>query len=156
MTRNNMECYLRKADCSDCDLLYEWANNPDVRQNAFNSEHISYDTHCKWFEKIMSDCNTLQYILMQNDTPLGQVRLTINNDEAEIDYSIDSSKRGEGYGKRILALVSSEIAQNHTQITRLIGRVKENNTASKHCFEANGFEKVFVQYELDLREKNNV
>jgi len=36
--------FLRKATLSDIDLLYEWANDPVVRENSFSTESISYDT----------------------------------------------------------------------------------------------------------------
>ena len=40
--------YLRTADENDMDLLFQWANDPDVRKNSFHSEPISYETHKKY------------------------------------------------------------------------------------------------------------
>lgn len=39
---------LRKAEQSDMDLLFEWANDPAVRKNSFRSDPIPYADHVKW------------------------------------------------------------------------------------------------------------
>ena len=91
--------YLRKAEATDVDLLFEWANEPEVRKNSFNSELIDYSVHTKWFNKVLSSDNIEQFILMDDDTAVGQIRININEDEAEISYSIGAEFRGKGYGK---------------------------------------------------------
>lgn len=43
--------YLRNASCSDMDILYKWANDPDTRLNAFSTDPIPYAVHKEWFQK---------------------------------------------------------------------------------------------------------
>lgn len=75
-----MALYLREAVEEDMDLLYEWANDAEVRKNAFHTEQIPYDTHKKWFENLLKDTETLQYILVEEETAknitflIGQVK----------------------------------------------------------------------------------
>ena len=38
-----MRLSLREVTAKDMDLLYEWANDPTVRQNAFHTEPIPYE-----------------------------------------------------------------------------------------------------------------
>lgn len=59
-----MEGYLRKATIADMDLLFEWANDPLVRQNSFTTEKITYEEHQRWFWKALERENFQQYIYM--------------------------------------------------------------------------------------------
>lgn len=54
---SNDKLQLRRAAKSDVDILYEWANDAIVRQNAFNTYSINYDEHTGWFNRVMEDSN---------------------------------------------------------------------------------------------------
>lgn len=142
--------YLREANMQDMDLIYEWANDPAVRINSFNSEPIQYDTHVKWYNRIMSEEAVLQFILMDDDTPVGQIRLNIDGDEAEIGYSIASAYRGKGYGHAVLQLVAEEVKADHPDIKCLVAKVKPGNIASRKLFEHEGYETEYTCYKLQL------
>lgn len=148
MSKKNI--YLRKATEEDIDLLFEWANDPVVRVNSFNIEPIPYEKHVKWFKKIMDDPNVLQFILMDEDIPVGQIRLNVNGDEAEIGYSIGNEFRGKGYGRRILQLVFDEVQKNHHEISSLIAKVKPENIASNKLFVSEGYGIEYTCYTLKI------
>ena len=38
MDSKGKECYLRLVKPEDIDLLFSWANDPEVRKNAFHTE----------------------------------------------------------------------------------------------------------------------
>ncbi len=145
---------LRKAKNNDMDLLYRWANDPLVRKNSFNSDTISYDDHKKWFKKIMSDETVQQYIMERNGIPIGQIRLTISGNSAEVGYSIDRDYRAQGYGHIIIDLISEEVNNNHPDIKRLVAKVKKENMASAKLFESAGYEMVY-EFSLDTKWANN-
>ena len=140
--------FLRKAEKDDMDLLFRWANDPVVRSNSFNTDLIPYENHVKWFNKIMEDPSVLQFILMDDDIPVGQIRLNIEDNEAEIGYSIGSEFRGKGYGHKILQLIAEEITSEHPQITTLIAKVKTDNIASNKLFKSEGYEMKYSCYTL--------
>lgn len=142
--------YLREANLQDMDLIYEWANDPVVRINSFNSEPIPYETHVKWYSRIISDESILQFILMNDDTPVGQIRLNINSDEAEIGYSIASAYRGKGYGHKVLQLVAEKMKADYPDIRYLVAKVKPENIASKRLFEHEGYETKYTCYKMQL------
>lgn len=144
--------YLRKADFSDIDILFEWVNDVETRENSFDSHIITYEEHLEWFEKMMSDQNQVQYIMMNGDTPVGQVKLSLSGVEAEISYSISKKLRGCGYGKEILCLVMEKVRNDYPSITKLIGKVKPSNGASFHCFTKNGFEEKYQLLEYYMKE----
>ena len=141
--------YLREATPTDMDLLFEWANDPAVRKNSFRSDPIPYEDHVKWFQHVMEDKNILQFILMDDDIPVGQIRLNLDNDEAEIGYSIVAEYRGKGYGHKILQLMIDKVHTEYPQIKKLIAKVKPENKASKKLFESEGYEMKYSCYSLD-------
>lgn len=143
--------FLRRVKHDDLDLLHQWANDSVVRNNSFNTDHISYINHVEWFNKIMSDSAVLQFILMDDDTPVGQIRLNVVNEEAEIGYSIGSEFRGQGYGHKILQLVADEVRRSYPEIKDLIAKVKPKNAASSSLFEFAGYEKSYICYTLKIK-----
>lgn len=141
---------LRLATRADMDILYNWANDPITRENSFNKNPISYETHVKWFEKMMSAKDIIQFILMYDDIPIGQARLSIEDDWALIGYSISEAYRGMGYGKKLCQLLINKVKEEYPHIKKLVAQVKPQNVASAYCFQKCGFYKSFEQYELDV------
>ena len=58
-----MNLYLRNVTENDIDLLYEWANDSEVRRNAFHTEQIPYSTRKAWFAKVLEDNNDAVHIM---------------------------------------------------------------------------------------------
>lgn len=147
-----MKLFLRKVGWEDMDLLYQWVNEPEVRENAFHTETIPYEAHKKWFHHLMEDDNQILYILILDNNPIGQIRITICGDYAEIDYSITQEKRGLGYGKEMIKLLVDTVCTHHPAIIKLIAKVKPSNTVSAYCFEKNNFQETYRHYELLINE----
>lgn len=144
--KNNF--YLRDASEADMDLLYKWVNDPEVRKNAFHTEPISYTEHISWFQRILKDEECVQYIFMEENEAVGQIRFNIEADEAVIDYSIAPKMRGKGYGKILLKMGTEKFKETYPAIKKIIGQVKKENTVSKKCFSDIGFKEVYTQFEL--------
>lgn len=147
--------YLRKVQPTDLDLLFQWANDSTVRQNAFHTEQIPYENHVKWFTKMMADESVHQYILCEGEEPIGQIRLNIEGNEALIDYSISAEHRGRGYGSKLLQLMKNQIVTDKISgVIKMTGQVKYENFASARAFEKCGFTKKdmteYIQYELEV------
>ena len=141
--------YLREATTEDRELLYEWANDPETRRASFHTEIIAYEEHCRWFERILNDKNELQFILMNQDEPVGQVRLTLEGEDAVVSYSIAPDKRGLGYGKEIIRLICEE-ARRYPFVRKIVARIKPLNKASMACFEKAGFIEEYRQVALEV------
>lgn len=148
--------HLRQVCLADRELLFGWANDNTVRANAFHTEKISYADHIKWFAGIMKNDAIYQYILYDNEIPVGQIRLNMEGDRAFIDYSIAAEFRGMGYGTALIQLLLQELetVKMPDKLT-LIGQVKQQNFASANVFEKCGFtpikKKDYIQYELVWR-----
>lgn len=130
--------YLREARSADVDLLYHWVNDPMVRQNAFNTNQINYESHCNWFARCLHSEDVKIYILVKKEIPVGQVRLNIENGEALIDYSIASNYRGHGLGCVIIELISEKVVSMRN-VDYLTAYVKFGNKPSQMVFIKNGF-----------------
>ena len=147
--------WLRKVKPCDMDLLFRWANDETVRANAFHTEKIPYENHVQWFEKMMADATVYQYILCDGTVSVGQIRLTVEEGEALIDYSVAPAYRGKGYGAELLRLLCQQLdIDKITSVTKLIGQVKYQNQASAKVFEKSGFRKTmlpaYIQYEKEM------
>ena len=101
--------YLRKATIEDRDLLFQWANDPLVRKNSFSTAEIAYEEHVDWYNRVLDREDCIQYIYMDGEYPVGQARITLNGDSAEIGYSICEEMRSRGYGQKLLALISEKV-----------------------------------------------
>lgn len=144
------DLYLRDVTEKDIELLFEWANDNSVRKNAFHMEKISYKEHEVWFHKLLSDKKQAQFIMMDKNQPVGQIRLSFDGEIAEIDYSIDLNKRGMGYGKAICKMIIQKLKKEFPNIKKLVAKVKTSNAVSRKCLGENGFKEIYRQYELDI------
>lgn len=142
--------YLRDAVESDVNLLFQWANEKCVRKNSFLSHEISYNEHIIWYKDILEKENIRQFIYMHDNEPVGQIRITINGQEAEVSYSICVEKRQMGYGKEMLALLNQRVKQDYPDIKKLIAKVKPENIASQKVFSDIGYDLKFYAYEIEL------
>jgi len=148
--------YLRKAKAEDVELLFAWANNLDVRRNAFQQQEITWEEHKAWYErKLRQDESQIFIACISTDggdgKPVGQIRLDRDGDSAQIDYSIDQAFRGKGYGTRMVR-EAERIAD--PKIHRLCAKVKRSNPSSARVFEKCGFERRgeapdYVEYERE-------
>ena len=118
----------REANENDTQLYFDWANDPVVREQSYNSNPINFENHKKWFESKINDCSCLMFIF-QNEKKLniGQIRIQKeNNKEALIGISIASDFRGRGYAKDMLQIASDFFLKSNP--TFLINAfIKETN-----------------------------
>lgn len=130
--------FLRNAQKEDILLLFCWANDPIVRQSAFCTEDITFQSHKQWFLRSLNSDIRQIFILQKGELPIGQVRLEQKNNEWLIDYSIDAAWRGRGYGTKILQLMEGTLSKG----TLLVAEMKNTNIPSQKVFESLGYEKV--------------
>lgn len=130
----------RKAAPSDLDLYFNWANDPLVREQSFNSDAITLEEHSIWFMAAIANSN-LQMLVFSNEAnePVGQVRLQKkNNSEAVIGVSISPEHRGKGYASRMLEMAADCFLKEHKDCT-IHAYIKQTNIGSVKSFEKAGF-----------------
>ena len=149
---------VREAKLEDSDQYFVWANNPEVRKNSFSHDPISKDSHAKWFSKRISASDSRLLVVADFEgNDLGQVRFDFDEQKQGwiVDFSIDSSCRGGGYGTTALLEALFWIRQRHQGRLLILAYVLDMNPASKSIFNGLGFKQIgtsdnFSSYSLVL------
>lgn len=128
---------LRIADISDAKLLFRWANEEQVRKNSIQQEKIVWKNHLVWLQRALDSPFCEIFILEKGGSALGQIRIEYLKRYWEIDYSIDKSFRGKGYGKIIVKKLLERFPDRSFK-----AKVKESNLISSKIFESLSFRKV--------------
>lgn len=128
-----MELKLRKVNKEDCKILFDWTNDPAVRENAFNTEPVKWKEHQKWFATKLKNENDQIFLLVKDGVPVGQIRFEKEEDYWKLSYSIANEHRGQGLGKELVKLGLEEVQG------KVRAWVKKDNPASLKVFEGIGF-----------------
>ena len=129
----------RPVTMEDAELILIWRNDIASRNNSFSQDEICMETHINWLEKKLADVACQMFILADDGEPVGQIRIDILGRIGEISYLIAPGHRGKGYGTDILMQCEKVVDK---QIEVLAGLVKDENKASKRCFEKAGYVKL--------------
>ena len=94
---------IRKASLDDMRVVFENANEPEVRSMSINSEPIKWEEHVRWFEWTICDEAVLYYTAYQAGIFIGQVRVNCDGESAAtVSISLSKNGRGRGFGSKIL------------------------------------------------------
>ncbi len=119
---------------ADAALLFEWANDPDVREASFNGEPIGAVEHVKWLAARLPEGGF--YIAEEDDgRQVGYARVERTG---EIAVSIDAPLRNQGLGRRLIVMAAAR-ATDELGLAEVWARVKTENEASLVAFAAAGF-----------------
>ena len=102
-----MEKYfkLRKVTKGDWKVILEWRNDKITRQNSFNSELISINTHKEFIKNTLINTDRNLFILEYNEIPVGTIREDrVDKDEFELSYVISPKYRGKKIGQIMISL----------------------------------------------------
>ena len=135
---SNIIGYLRRAELTDCDMIFEWANDSEVRKQSFSTDKIEYLNHVKWFQSKIEDDHHDFFIYMIENSCVGQVRVDRKENVGKIGFSISKEFRNSGYGRQMLVLLEKEYDPGFC----LEGEVKFDNKRSQQCFESLGYQKI--------------
>lgn len=140
--------HLRPLQLGDRRLLWEWANDPDVRVSSFSPEPISWETHEAWFDEKLhssrkSGSRTLIFIALDKaKNAVGQIRFDMRPDgDWEVGISVDRKVRGRGVGSELIAAGLRKLLQETTTAC-VHAHVKPENVASAKSFERAAFRRA--------------
>ncbi|PYV58161.1 MAG: UDP-2,4-diacetamido-2,4,6-trideoxy-beta-L-altropyranose hydrolase [Acidobacteria bacterium] len=130
---------LRPVTASDSRLLWEWANDPEVRKQSFTQETISWPVHDSWFQSRLAESDTLIRIAEnQNGDSIGVVRFKLSEENAVVSISLAQQFRGLGLAATVLKCALQELAQT-IPVRDISAYVKPENLSSLRLFERAGF-----------------
>lgn len=128
---------IRPIKTEDASLLFDWANEAQVRLNSISRTDISWEGHIAWLKSKLNNGTTYMFILEDENTPIGQIRFDKIGSAYEVDYSIDKHFRGQGFGT---VVVNEGIKKLRKQTdSAVIAKVWERNIASIKVFKKLGF-----------------
>jgi UDP-2,4-diacetamido-2,4,6-trideoxy-beta-L-altropyranose hydrolase len=131
---------IREVTEDDLMLLFEWANDEQVRKNSFSTEPIPVQNHKRWFDGVLEDEQTVLYIATADGKPAAHIRFKLVAGKAVISYLISGEFRGRGLGHAILLKGIERLRHQRPELKAVEGLVKPDNVASVRAFEKAGFE----------------
>ena len=135
---------LRKANDSDCELIWHWRNDPEVRSVALDQEPLAWTTLTDWFYDAQRDPNQ-QVLIVENaiGQPMGEINFQIDDhhQQATISMLLGQENRSRGTGALLVKLALEQLFAT-TDVTRVVARMRSGNVASEKSFRAAGFELI--------------
>ena len=129
---------IRKANMKDCNILFEWANDPLSRKNSFYPAQIKYESHKKWLAEKFEQKNNIFYIIEFDNQKAALVRFERKKEETVIGIHIDKKFRGRGLASEFIIKASRKyLVKNSEKISAFI---KVENMASIKSFTKAGFQ----------------
>jgi UDP-2,4-diacetamido-2,4,6-trideoxy-beta-L-altropyranose hydrolase len=137
---------LRPVREDDCGRLWQWANDPLVRQVSFSSQTIPWDQHVRWFQSRLAD-STEMFLIVEDaeNRPLGQIRYTLGIERAEVSITMDPDFRGKGFGSAALSMATTEVFRK-TGTVAVDAWIKAGNQASMNAFVRAGYRPLEVRH----------
>ena len=130
---------LTKATERDARLIWEWANEPEVRRVSFASGQIPWETHQQWYSRTLSDPGSSIWIAYDAaDEPVGQIRFESREGRMYVSVSVAAGRRGTGQA-RILIEEGLVQAAREFPGRRAHALIKRDNVASIRAFQRAGF-----------------
>jgi RimJ/RimL family protein N-acetyltransferase len=132
---------LRHATAHDADMLLGWANDPTTRASGFHPAPIDRVTHERWLATRLTSPRSRLYIGLDDDRPVGQVRLEAGPDgRVEVGISVAPEARGRGVGRDLLrAGLAAGTADPDLEVDVFTARIRPANDASIALFARAGF-----------------
>ncbi len=133
------EFRLRRAEETDCRLLWEWANDAIVRSVSFSPAAIPWEQHLQWFTSRLAAPDALIYMITDlKEQPVAVVRFHREGPRAVVSICLGPAFRGKGLGNVILNMANEELFRS-TEVAAIDAYVKPENEASVRLFTRAGF-----------------
>ena len=135
---------LRPANEYDCEMIWRWRNDPEVRSVALNQEPLTWTTLTDWFYHAQADPSQQAWIIENAiGHPIGEFSFEIDgrNDQASINMLLDQTNRSRGTGAMLIKLAVEQLLAT-TNVTQVVAQMRSGNIASEKSFHAAGFEPV--------------
>ena len=130
---------LRRTVDSDCEIFWEWANDPGARAASFRNKAISWEHHTQWFRAKLVDPKAILYtVTNKSGLPMGEVRYQVDGERAVLSIGLDAQFRGCGWGQKILAIATERFFQD-SKVEFIDAYVKPTNKPSLNLFAGAGF-----------------
>ncbi len=125
---------LRTASMDDALDILKWRNDEKSVESSFTKSKISVPQHMEWYKNKLASPLCHIFILEEDGSKAGMIRVDQNGDVGEISYMVAPEKRGRGLGKALLSLLENNLPDG---VKALVGFVLPDNQPSKKTFLSN-------------------
>ena len=130
---------LRPADLNDAERVFEWRNRPEIVALSSSRRPVSWGEHQAWFGDAVRDENRRVFIVLRDDTPIGQVRFDrLGAEECEVSIYLLAEHTGRGLGTMALRIGCRTIFRTWP-VARIVAFVRRENVRSLQAFGKAGF-----------------
>ena len=139
--------YLQKASYDDCQDIFNWQSNTEIRKYSHNSEPVEWHQHCSWLRStVANDYKHLYMIKLkvhnsQTSLSVGLLRLDRRkktHDAIDAGWLISILIASEMQGKKLAEQAINAIAHTYKK-QGIIAEVHLDNLASHRLFIRSGF-----------------
>jgi UDP-2,4-diacetamido-2,4,6-trideoxy-beta-L-altropyranose hydrolase len=134
---------LRRVGYSDCEALWAWANEPEVRAASFNSAPIPLSGHRRWFARRLNSsvCDIL-IATARDGHRVGVIRFDADKRSClTVSITVSADHRNEGYGSNIIRRACARL-RTRRHVRNFFADIKLDNVASQVVFRRAGFRKL--------------
>jgi RimJ/RimL family protein N-acetyltransferase len=130
--RTEQKLSLRPATLEDAELLLKWRNDMTTRMASHTVDEVKLEKHIEWLKTTLQNKNRQLYVAEEKGTFVGTVRADFENGVHELSWTVAPEARGQGVGKRMVALLANRIKEP------IRAEVKKGNDASSRIAECSG------------------
>ena len=135
---------LRPAIDSDCELIWQWRNDPEVRSVALDQQPIAWSDHTGWFDESQAD-DKRQIFIAKNTAghSIGHIEFQFDEggNQVRLSLIVDQKHRGRGTGVSLIKIALERIFAT-TEINKVVAQMRSGNTASEKSFRTAGFRTI--------------
>jgi UDP-2,4-diacetamido-2,4,6-trideoxy-beta-L-altropyranose hydrolase len=141
---------LQEASYDDCQTLFEWQSNNEVRKYFHNPEPVKWQQHCDWLENTLANTNKHLYIIKlitsggEKLESVGVLRLdAIEYSQYAIDANweisiiISPEYQGRNFAERAIRKIPESFKNEG-----IVAEVHRKNAASHKLFSRAGFTEI--------------
>lgn len=131
---------LRSVTKEDANLLFEWRNQPRIRNASLNNQQLVWNDHVAYIDRITSGRSKgIWTVYSEQGKELGHVNAVPSEGKYwRWSFYIGENDAPSGSGRRMLGAFLSDILQRD-DIDGICATVLKNNTKSIHLHQSLGF-----------------
>ena len=132
--------YFKNASKNNCNLVFNWSNDLEVRKNSINKNKISYKEHQSWFYSKINDKNSFIWIyFIKKNQPAGLVRFERKSNKYFVSYLLDYNYRGKNISKTMLIAAIDKFIKIKPRLKKIFAKVIKDNLISLKVMKSAGF-----------------
>jgi UDP-4-amino-4,6-dideoxy-N-acetyl-beta-L-altrosamine N-acetyltransferase len=126
--------------------VWQWRNSPRIQSNMHNNEPVTWEDHCRWFDKLQGDSSRKFFIFWQNAKPIGVLNFSaLGSTLPEWGCYLGETHVWPGSGI-VLEAAALDFAASDNNFSHLLAQVLSFNTAANKLHKVFEYEYVKSEY----------